>query len=198
MLQAVPDQAGQEEEQQDEKEADVSKNPWARVTSLMIFILFFFTISLFKSNWTTLGSLLMMSKSKLGWTSCNGVDHVNSELVPSAWSDWRRPSQGILILFVIIFHCHSPSSPWPKPLRIINLQMLAHSLTDYNRIVRMPVSKAALGRSYIAEHDFPSASPSFLGNLLPHDVKKEKTISLSTIIIIAIVIVFGVNAISQF
>lgn len=62
----------------------------------------------------------------------------------------------------------------------------------------MPVSKAALGRSYIAEHDFPSASPSFLGNLLPHDAKKEKTISLSTIIIIAIVIVFGVNAISQF
>jgi hypothetical protein len=62
----------------------------------------------------------------------------------------------------------------------------------------MPVSKAALGRAYSVDHDSPSSPSSFLGNMLPQERKHEKTISLSTIIMIAIVVVFGVNSISQF
>ena len=59
----------------------------------------------------------------------------------------------------------------------------------------MPVSKAALGRSYDADH--ASSSSSYLGMLSP-EKRHERTISLSTIILVAVAVMFGINAITQF
>jgi hypothetical protein len=61
----------------------------------------------------------------------------------------------------------------------------------------MPVSKAAMGRSYDVDHSLPPTSTGLLGNLL-QEKRHEKTIALSTIILVAIAVVFGINAITQF
>ncbi len=62
----------------------------------------------------------------------------------------------------------------------------------------MPVSKAALGRPYDADHGLPPASPNFFGSMFAQDKRPQRSIALSTIIFVAIAVVFGINAITQF
>jgi hypothetical protein len=75
-------------------------------------------------------------------------------------------------------------------------------LTEYynNQLEKiMPPSKATYSRPYEPSSD-SSDTPigSRLGSILTDGKKNDRTLALSTIIIIAVTIIFGINTISQF